>query len=205
MNIDIIKRAAVEAIDASNPCKIVYGTVTKTDPIEVKVSDSLILTKPFLVVDSAVEVGEKVVLIRHQGGQKYLILSTRVKYDDQTTSSTKYIGGTDESGGTSIADTGNWKSLGRFKITHYCAEKYPHICNAGAPYKTALGTDVRAGICAVDPRRIKLRSYVKINGQVYHAEDTGGAIKGNRIDIAVKTHAEAMRKGVIYAEVFLKV
>ena len=66
MNIDIIKRAAVEAIDASNPCKIVYGTVTKTDPIEVKVSDSLILTKPLLVVDSAVEVWEKVVLIRHQ-------------------------------------------------------------------------------------------------------------------------------------------
>ena len=76
MNIDLIKRAAVEAIDASNPCKILYGTVTKANPIEVKVSDTLILTKPFLVIDSKVDVGEKVVLVRYQGGQKYLILST---------------------------------------------------------------------------------------------------------------------------------
>lgn len=203
MELKEIKRAAIQAIDESKPCKVLYGKVISTNPIKVRVNKDFILTKEFLVADSQVDQNEDVVLVSYQGGQKYLVLSTRVKFSDQTTGTTKYVGGTD--GSTTSATGGNWKSLGRFRVSHYCAEKYPHICNAGAPYKTALGTTVRPGVCAVDPSVIKLRSYVKINGQVYHAEDTGGAIKGNRIDVAVKTHAEAMRKGVIYAEVFLKV
>lgn len=203
MNIDLVKRASIQAINSTNPCKVLYGQVTSTNPISIRVNENLTLTKEFLILDSAVDNGEDVVLISYQGGQKYLVLSTRVKYEDQTSSSTKYVGGVDES--TGYSDDGNWKSLGRFKLTYYCCEKYPHICNAGPPYKTALGTTPRVGVVAVDPNKIKLGSYVKINGTVYHAEDTGGAIKENRIDICVKTHAEAMAKGVNYAEVFLKV
>ena len=41
-------------------------------------------------------------------------------------------------------------------------------------------------------------SRVEINGQIYIAEDTGGAIKGNRIDMCVSSHAEAYRRGVLY-------
>lgn len=55
--------------------------------------------------------------------------------------------------------------------------------------KTYLGTQIRPGIIAVDPDVIPLGSKVYIefpNGDGMHAvaEDTGGAIKGNRIDIA---------------------
>lgn len=86
--------------------------------------------------------------------------------------------------------------IGEFTITHYCTEKYPHICNAGPPYKTAMGTDVKPNYTiAVDPKIIPLGSKVIIDGDEYVAEDTGGAIKGYHIDVAVSTHAEAMKLG----------
>ena len=56
---------------------------------------------------------------------------------------------------------------------------------------------------AVDPTQIPYGSKVVINGQVYVAEDCGGAIKGNRIDIYVGSHAEAEQRGMFYTEVYL--
>ena len=44
-----------------------------------------------------------------------------------------------------------------------------------------------------------------INGEIYVAEDCGGAIKGNRIDVYHDTHSEALDFGVQYAEVYLVV
>lgn len=86
--------------------------------------------------------------------------------------------------------------IGRATITYYCAEKYPHICNAGPPYKTATGTTPTPGrTIAVDPDQIRLGSHVIIDGHEYIAEDTGGAIDGLDIDILVETHEEALAKG----------
>ncbi|WXR60537.1 3D domain-containing protein [Peptostreptococcaceae bacterium AGR-M142] len=50
---------------------------------------------------------------------------------------------------------------------------------------TRSGTQVRAGVIAVDPKVIPLGSkvYIKEYKKIYSAEDTGGAIKGNKIDI----------------------
>ena len=48
---------------------------------------------------------------------------------------------------------------------------------------TATGTQARAGVIAVDPNVIPLGSKVLVNGVEYTAEDTGGAVKGNIIDI----------------------
>lgn len=98
--------------------------------------------------------------------------------------------------GVDYGDYAKGSYLGTFNITYYCAEKYPHICNAGPPYQTASGTEVTAGrTIAVDPDVIPLGTPVIINGHVYIAEDTGGAIKGNRIDIAVESHQEALNLG----------
>ena len=48
------------------------------------------------------------------------------------------------------------------------------------------------GTCAVDPRVIPLGSYMTIAGLgTCHAEDTGGAIIGYRIDVWVPTVAQA--------------
>lgn len=62
---------------------------------------------------------------------------------------------------------------------------------------TRMGTPARVGVIAVDPNVIPLGSTVEVEGYgVFSAEDTGGAIKGNKIDIFVSTHSEAIQFGV---------
>ncbi|MGI6129842.1 MAG: 3D domain-containing protein [bacterium] len=62
--------------------------------------------------------------------------------------------------------------------------------------KTALGIKPKRGIVAVDPRVIPLgtKVYVENYGPAL-AADTGGAIKGNRVDIFVDSHQEAISWG----------
>ena len=74
--------------------------------------------------------------------------------------------------------------------------------------KTYLGTQVRPGVIAVDPRVIPLGSRVYIqypdgSGEYAVAEDTGGAIKGNRIDIAKWTVKEANNFGMQKVKVYV--
>ena len=66
---------------------------------------------------------------------------------------------------------------------------------------TATGVDVRNTsvdhrVIAVDPNVIPLNSIVEVEGKgQYRAIDTGGAIKGNKIDILFQTEAEAIQFG----------
>ncbi|MCR4402222.1 MAG: 3D domain-containing protein [Firmicutes bacterium] len=56
---------------------------------------------------------------------------------------------------------------------------------------------------AVDPEVIPIGTWVYIDGLgVYRAEDTGGAIRGNRIDVFMSTHDEALAFGVRELDVF---
>lgn len=200
MGFDIIKTIQKVGVGAINEhaLQVMFGKVETKEPLVIKIGDTWTLTSEFIVLDSPVDDGEDVIVIKYSTGNKYLVLSTVEKVYKTSVN----YGGVVNSG---YSASGQWKSLGTFTITHYCCEKYPHICNSGAPYKTATGTTPHVGGCAVDPKKIPLGSYVKINGSVYHAEDTGGAIKGNRIDLVVATHKEALSKGTYKAEVFLKV
>lgn len=96
----------------------------------------------------------------------------------------------------------NATALGNYKLTFYdpCVE-----CNGNNLALTATGTTLTEGrTIAVDPSIIPLGSRVFIEGYgVFIAEDTGGAIKGNKIDIAVSTHERANELGVQYANVYL--
>jgi 3D (Asp-Asp-Asp) domain-containing protein len=68
---------------------------------------------------------------------------------------------------------------------------------------TATGTPVRVGEAAVDPSTIPLGSYLWVTGYdssylpadgvLEHAEDTGGTIRGDRIDLYVSGPAAAYR------------
>lgn len=77
--------------------------------------------------------------------------------------------------------------------------------------RTAIGTKCRVGAIAVDPRVIPLGSRLYITSAdgtswVYGtavAEDTGGAIKGNRIDLFYNTTAECNRFGRRAAKVYI--
>ena len=94
------------------------------------------------------------------------------------------------------------RSLGNFIITHYCPCSI--CCGPWRDGITSTGaTAVTNRTIAVDPTQIPYGSKVVINGQVYVAEDCGGAIKNNHIDIYVGSHAEAETKGVYETEVYL--
>ena len=84
------------------------------------------------------------------------------------------------------------QNLGNFQITYYCACE---ICCNKADGITATGTPVVEGqTIAVDPRVIPYGTKVIIGGHIFTAEDCGGAIQGNHIDIYVNNHAEATGK-----------
>ena len=77
--------------------------------------------------------------------------------------------------------------------TAYCPCK--KCCNKDDGI-TATGTQATAGrTIAVDPSVIPYGTKVVINGNTYIAEDCGGAIKGNKVDIYFDTHAEALQFG----------
>lgn len=69
---------------------------------------------------------------------------------------------------------------------------------------TASGTPLRRGVIAVDPAVIPLGTRVFIPGYGDAiAEDIGGNIRGNVIDIAFDTHDEAIVFGRQYIEIFI--
>jgi len=99
-------------------------------------------------------------------------------------------------------DSVQTRNLGEFEATFYTA-----FCPTGCTGITATGIDVRdtiyhegKRIIAVDPNVVPLGSTVKVtlaNGDSFEAtaQDVGGAIKGNRIDILVASRNEAYRLG----------
>ena len=84
----------------------------------------------------------------------------------------------------------------KFKLTFYCpCEK---CCGPGGGKKTASGTVPTAGrTIAVCKDQIPFGTKVIIEGHEFIAEDTGGAIKWNRIDVFVNSHQEALNLGVM--------
>ena len=92
--------------------------------------------------------------------------------------------------------------LGNFRITHYC--QCSLCCGPWANGITSTGVTATTNrTIAVDPSQIPYGSKVVINGQVYVAEDCGGAITENCIDIYVASHEEGEAKGVYYTDVYL--
>lgn len=75
-----------------------------------------------------------------------------------------------------------------FRATAYCLKG-----------RTASGSGVRRGIVAADPRILPLGTRIQISGGgysgIYTVTDTGGAIKGNILDIWVPSCSEAIRFG----------
>jgi 3D (Asp-Asp-Asp) domain-containing protein len=92
-------------------------------------------------------------------------------------------------------------SVDTFQVTAY--SPYDNVSgmeNDGNPNKTATGTKPRPGTIAVDPKVIPYGSKIIIiyeDGTVERgiAEDCGGLIKGNIIDVFRHTYKEAVKHG----------
>lgn len=78
--------------------------------------------------------------------------------------------------------------MGSFSATAYCLKG-----------RTASGAGVRRGIIAADPRVLPLGTRINLNAGAYSGNylvaDTGGAIKGRKLDIWVANCSEARRFG----------
>ena len=94
-----------------------------------------------------------------------------------------------------------WLYKGDFSVTGYC--NCPS-CNGKWAYgPTKSGTMPAQGrTIAVDPTVIPLGTEVVIDNHVFIAEDTGSAIKGNKIDIYFDEHEDAQKFGKKQKEVF---
>ena len=95
-----------------------------------------------------------------------------------------------------------WESLGTYRLTFYCP---CYECSEGWGHQTSSGATAVEGVTvAVDPRIIPYGTRLKINGHEYVAQDCGGSIKGNRIDIFMESHSECLQNGIKHAEVFVR-
>lgn len=101
--LDVIKSAGLQAVSATDPVSVFYGTVESMVPLAIKVDQRFTLTSEFLVVPNCLtryevdlpyyhssgeqggspgklvireglQQGDKVILLRIQGGQQYLVL-----------------------------------------------------------------------------------------------------------------------------------
>jgi 3D (Asp-Asp-Asp) domain-containing protein len=90
-----------------------------------------------------------------------------------------------------LAYAPEWRTV---EATAYC----PGPCAiCGTTGKTATGRDATLPGVAVDPAVIPLGSRLDVPGvgSWVLADDTGGAIKGEKIDVRMRTHEEAVEFG----------
>jgi len=104
---------------------------------------------------------------------------------------------TSKSNTTATAATGTGRSMGSFTATAYCLQG-----------RTATGGGVRRGVIAADPRVLRLGSRITLGAGPYSGSylvaDTGGAVKGRKLDIWVPSCAEARRFGRRTVTVFVQ-
>ena len=85
-----------------------------------------------------------------------------------------------------------------YKITAYCSCSK---CCGRATGRTASGTKATAGRTVAASGKFAFGTKLNIGGHIYTVEDRGGAVNGNKIDIYVNSHAEALQWGVKYLPV----
>ena len=85
-----------------------------------------------------------------------------------------------------------------YKITAYCSCSK---CCGKSTGRTASGTTATAGRTVAAPANFAFGTKLNIGGHIYTVEDRGGAIKGNKIDIYVSSHSEALQWVVRYLPV----
>lgn len=105
------------------------------------------------------------------------------------------------------------KYIGTFRLTAYCscreccegyADNRPIDENGNEIVYGAIGEILTEGYSiAVDPKVIPYRTEVLIDGNVYKAQDCGGAINGNEIDVYFSDHQSAKEFGVQYKDVYI--
>lgn len=121
------------------------------------------------------------VFLQQEQDKKSAAKSTAAENENKTTTNNENT--TEEKTANSTS-----KSIGGFNATAYCLRG-----------RTANGGSVRRGIVAADPRVLPLGTRIYLNAGAYSGSyivaDTGGGVKGRKLDIWVPNCSEAMRFG----------
>lgn len=100
--------------------------------------------------------------------------------------------------GSYSRSSGSSGKSGVYKVTAYCSCSK---CCGKTNGITASGVKATANHTIATPSTFAFGTKVVINGKTYTVEDRGGAIQGNRIDIYMNSHSEAIAWGVRYLNV----
>ncbi len=159
---------------------------------------------PPIVYQFSRTVGAGRIVKRSEGSPGELVKSYRVRWDDGKPVSKELVD-TDRIEPQPVlflmGRAGYSSSRGSYtrgQVMEMEATAYDPSAGRGrfATFRTATGLRAEYGVVAVDPRVIKLGSRVFVEGYGFAiAADTGGAIKGRKIDLCLPTYREAMRFG----------
>lgn len=122
------------------------------------------------------------VFLQQEQNKKSVTKATVAETENQTT--------TNKTNNTPEDKTANStsKNAGGFNATAYCLRG-----------RTANGGSVRRGIVAADPRVLPLGTRIYLNAGAYSGNyvvaDTGGAVRGRKLDIWVPNCSEAIKFG----------
>lgn len=94
--VNAMKRAALDAMEASKPVNLVFGEVVSISPLQITVEQKMILgvkqlalsrnvteytvkttgggIQDEITIHNSLAVGDEVILMRQQGGQKFIVL-----------------------------------------------------------------------------------------------------------------------------------
>lgn len=77
--LQIIKQIAKDERQNSRPCDVMIGTVAKTNPLKISISNKVTIDKDFFTMTLRASQliyskGDKVAMIQAQGGQNFVII-----------------------------------------------------------------------------------------------------------------------------------
>lgn len=81
--LNLIKKAAIDAVNSDNPVSVLFGRLASTEPITVMIDQKLLIDSSFLVITRRIadmiereelKAGGKLLLLRMQGGQKFVVV-----------------------------------------------------------------------------------------------------------------------------------
>jgi hypothetical protein len=77
--VQLVKRAALDAVKSQRPVEVLFGTVVSVSPLRISLDQKLHLGGSQLLSPKSLpdlHVGERVLLLQVQGGQKFVVLDS---------------------------------------------------------------------------------------------------------------------------------